>query len=608
MKAVNFIPKELETNNRWGFGDLNKRPINAITFELNKPNEKDCWVSIADARKSYIRNKDKQDNILGLGYCIFKDDNIVCIDIDHCIENGVVSDFAQSIIDRFKDTYIEKSQSGTGLHIFAKGNIPNNIKTDIEMYCENHYMVFTGDTINHNEIIDYTNELQKLFNEHNKTKEIVKETKEIDFNNMYSIIDKIRSIPITRLQFDKYYNGNCESNSENTFAFACMLAFWTNKNRSMIRSIMLNSGICREKCFRKTKNGDWLDLVIEKAIDSQISVYTPSIKNEYIEDTQLIVEKSRELELMEQDIDKTINEIEYPTEINDRVLSNIIDLDEMVGGFTFDSITLWSGTTNSGKSTLLGQICRETIRQGNKVWYFAGEHQDSAFKKMLYNQMARQEQLDFKRYKNTNIGEYVLKPQFLNDYNLFFNNNIILYMNNAPRDIDTMIRSMERAYNDEGVRVFFIDNLMQIDQITQNQNKEETSIVEKLRTFTTIHPAHIHLVAHPRKMLDNNIRLTMFDISGSLNIVNKCYNMISIIRKDQLRQDTQEYDTLRNYVYYSGYDFEQTDCILEVLKYKYSLGRTGIICLKYDKITKTFKLLPKSDYSMMITTKKNKAL
>ncbi len=37
------------------------------------------------------------------------------IDLDHCFENGKLLPWAQPIVDRFRDTYIEISPSGSGL-------------------------------------------------------------------------------------------------------------------------------------------------------------------------------------------------------------------------------------------------------------------------------------------------------------------------------------------------------------------------------------------------------------------------------------------------------------------------------------------------------------
>lgn len=49
-------------------------------------------------------------------------DDICAIDIDHCADNGVLSDMAEDIIARM-DSYTENSPSGTGVRILFKANL-----------------------------------------------------------------------------------------------------------------------------------------------------------------------------------------------------------------------------------------------------------------------------------------------------------------------------------------------------------------------------------------------------------------------------------------------------------------------------------------------------
>ena len=55
---------------------------------------------------------------------------IVGIDLDHCVEDGNLLPWAQPIADRFKDTYVEISPSGTGLRIFCL--LPDDFSYDTD--------------------------------------------------------------------------------------------------------------------------------------------------------------------------------------------------------------------------------------------------------------------------------------------------------------------------------------------------------------------------------------------------------------------------------------------------------------------------------------------
>lgn len=76
----------------------------------------------------------------GLGIGVFGD--ICAIDIDSCVEDGVLSDMAEDIIARM-DTYTEYSPSGSGVRILFKASIPaydkdryyiNNRQIKLEVY------------------------------------------------------------------------------------------------------------------------------------------------------------------------------------------------------------------------------------------------------------------------------------------------------------------------------------------------------------------------------------------------------------------------------------------------------------------------------------------
>lgn len=54
---------------------------------------------------------------------------------------------AEEVVKDFVGSYMEISQSGKGLHIFARGNLENNLNLSsngIEIYKNNRHIVLTG--------------------------------------------------------------------------------------------------------------------------------------------------------------------------------------------------------------------------------------------------------------------------------------------------------------------------------------------------------------------------------------------------------------------------------------------------------------------------------
>lgn len=73
----------------------------------------------------------------GIGLCLTPENGLVGVDLDHCLENGVVVDpDAKAALELLDGTYTETSPSGTGLRLFCRGRKPGGrCKTGVrEMY------------------------------------------------------------------------------------------------------------------------------------------------------------------------------------------------------------------------------------------------------------------------------------------------------------------------------------------------------------------------------------------------------------------------------------------------------------------------------------------
>ena len=282
-----------------------------------------------------------------------------------------------------------------------------------------------------------------------------------------------------------------------------------------------------------------------------------------------------------------LGDYEYSTNSKERVLSGINRLDELIKGFEMGCITIWTGLTNSGKTTLMTMLTKQTIEQKEKVLYFNGEQTKDDFKNNLYKQSVNKDYISAKRYKQTGIVDYFVdnaKAQELED---IYGENLFLYNNNMKRTIDFLLEAMNEVRTKYGVKVFILDNFMQIDTTSSDEYREQKDIMEKLRTFAVNNNVHIHLVAHPRKIDKLQTRITIYDVLGSSNLVNKAYNVISIIRTDNLNEDDYEYKRLEKLMLREGYDIAQSSSILEILKTKGE--RCGVVGLVYDPLTKTYK-------------------
>ena len=293
----------------------------------------------------------------------------------------------------------------------------------------------------------------------------------------------------------------------------------------------------------------------------------------------------------------SFKDYEYNDKGKERITSGLSQLDYLLSGFELGCITLWTGVTNAGKTTMLTKLTKETINQGEKVFYFNGEQTKDDFKNNVYKQSVPREAIVKKQYKDTNIYDYYINDYYLTTMKKKYDETLFIFNNEINRDINTLLYAMEDARLKHGVKVFILDNLMQIDITSDNIYQEQTSIMEKLRTFAINKNVHIHLVAHPRKVMDFQVRLSLYDVAGSMNLANKAYNIISIIRTSNVAKDSQEYKRLKDDLLNEGYSLEDSDGVLEVLKTKGN--RCGLVAMKYDSLTKTYEIMPQIDKSMI---------
>ena len=202
--------------------------------------------------------------------------------------------------------------------------------------------------------------------------------------------------------------------------------------------------------------------------------------------------------------------------------------------------------------------------------------------------MCTKQQLEFITDEhNSKIYDIKPKDEVINYFDNIYKNELFLYNNETTNNtITNMIKTMEYAHN-QGVRIFFIDNFMQLDN--SEKLEEQTKIVEMFKRFARDKNVIINLVAHPRKTQFMKCRLTIFYIAGTQNIANKSANICSIIRTDIL--PSTEYEEVEKALFNSGYNIEKCDGIVEVIKTKgNSCKMVGLI---YDMDTKTYKEAPK---------------
>lgn len=133
-------------------GKLTKLPVDAETCDMAKANDPSTWTDYETA----VETADEND--WGIGYMFDANKPVMGVDLDDCVDNGSLTEWAEKIVARM-DTYWELSPSGTGLHALTHGSLPDNGNKkklanndtlewntgEVEMYDRDRFFTMTHD-------------------------------------------------------------------------------------------------------------------------------------------------------------------------------------------------------------------------------------------------------------------------------------------------------------------------------------------------------------------------------------------------------------------------------------------------------------------------------
>lgn len=224
----------------------------------------------------------------GVGFVFFSGNRLVFIDLDHCfLQDGTLTALARNVVEAFNRSYIEISQSGSGLHIITRGSLPKAIKTkEIEMYSDGRYCAMTFNSINPVEPTEQQAEVDTLYqwleakrnrqrNARTTTVGYTLESRILSNNSFLSpseIIDKASKSKggdtFLSLFMGEWQGLNIGDGTQSSadLALANKLAFWCGCDANLMIEIFRQSGMYRNE--RK------MNLAINRAIKDCSSIYS----------------------------------------------------------------------------------------------------------------------------------------------------------------------------------------------------------------------------------------------------------------------------------------------------------------------------------------------
>lgn len=285
------VPDEMKKRPNWVVvktwwnaekGKYNKRPVNCNSDkgEYAESDNPETWTTFDNALK-YLKEKGGTT----VAYALDGKDNISCIDLDRCYgENGQPTALAKEILSKCGKTYVEKSVSGNGLHIFGKTD-GMDLRTfskggDLEFYQKEQFIAMTGDGAKTKDLVNFDTCGMKPYLESKCEKRIEWKGVCKGENGLSSMSDKDvvekASEAKNGEKFKRLYAGEDLQNNHSNSDMSLMniLAYWCNGDKEQMLRIFATSGL-----FRPNKSADYYEHTAIKALREipVKSTYTPTI-------------------------------------------------------------------------------------------------------------------------------------------------------------------------------------------------------------------------------------------------------------------------------------------------------------------------------------------
>ena len=259
------------------------------------------------------------------------------------------------------------------------------------------------------------------------------------------------------------------------------------------------------------------------------------------------------------------------------VKTGIKPIDDKLQKLYFGTLTILTGRPGSGKTSLIDQMAAMTMDAGDPVFLFSKELPPRLSANWFNSIIAGRRNLR-EIHQDDGSSYFVVPYETQKKMQEFYKNKLLIYKDSEPNDFDSVIHSAEECVRKYGAKLIILDNLMMLDlkASADNLNLAQTELVNKLIGFAGKFNVAVILVAHPRKTQDMASDISMYDISGTSNLINLAIRSIGLRRVSK-----KEKENPRN-------EWRKYDVVLTVMKDRL-FGKSDIqIGMWYDNVSRRF--------------------
>lgn len=266
------------------------------------------------------------------------------------------------------------------------------------------------------------------------------------------------------------------------------------------------------------------------------------------------------------------------------VPTGITKIDSKIMGFMAGQVTIVSGGSGSGKTSILNHFLLNAIKRGNTVGVWSGELEEGQFMSWLYQTIAGNGFVNEIQCRDGVV--YQADPKYYDAMDTWLGDKFMLYNNDYGQRWTQLYSDIQDCVERRGASMIFIDNLMAInlDSYDGEKNDRQTSFINDIKNLAKRTGIHVVLVCHPRK--EPGMKLFRKDsISGTADLTNMCDNLFLLHRGglDFQKRGAEFFGTKRME------EFEGFNLVVEIAKNRFFGVVDELIGLYYDFKTRRIK-------------------
>ena len=254
-------------------------------------------------------------------------------------------------------------------------------------------------------------------------------------------------------------------------------------------------------------------------------------------------------------------------------------IDYKIGGFGLGEVTVISGNSGAGKTTVLNHFILSAVQRGYKVGAWSGELKDFRFRDWLDQMAAGKAHVRLiTRPKDFYVATEYAKERI----HEWIGDNFLLYNNEYGSDWNQLKLDIENVVKEKGIQLILLDNLMALDfDGAPSDNDLQTKFIKDIKNMAKSLDIHFVVVCHPRKEAQFQL-LRKESIAGTANLTNLADNLLLIHRIGRdFERRAKDFFSKEEVNHFMNFDL-----IIEIAKNRDFGIVDECVCFYYEKETR----------------------